>query len=100
MKSTSSLETSTSMILWDSLTIFSLLSLIPGLSFVGESTQDQLLVARQLRLHLFEHFLVGDSRVAHLLLVLLEDLAGFFADPVLDRDFFDHRLANALGQLR
>jgi hypothetical protein len=59
------------MILCDNRTIFSLLILIPGLSHWLQSLpQNQLAIARQLRFHFFEHFLIGDASAAHGILML------------------------------
>src|SRR5579859_2323301 len=58
--------------------------------------QNQLAVARQLRFHLFVHFLVRNARPAHLVLVLDEDISHLFVQPVLHRHFFHHALPQSL----
>src|SRR5690348_824872 len=84
MNSTSSLDTSTSVIWWESLTIFSRLSriILFHVPFpVGSLSQHQLAISRQVLLHLLVHFLVGDARATHLVLPLHEDLAHFLVQP-------------------
>src|SRR5437016_3519427 len=100
MNSTSSLATSTSVIWWESLTIFSRLSriILVQVPFPARSLpQYQLAVPRQVLFHLFVHFLVRNSGAAHLILPLHEDLAHFLVQPVFDRQLFDHALANPRG---
>src|SRR5580704_861622 len=114
--STSSLETSTSVIWWEIRTIFSRLSRIPvarpqvlkmcnlyrpmelnpAQPGVAVLPQNQLAITRQLLLHLFVHFLVRDTRPAHFVLMLGKDLAHFFVQPVLDGDLFHHALPQPL----
>src|SRR5271157_3176359 len=59
-------------------------------------TQNQFAVARQLALHLLEHFLIRDTRAAHLVLVLGQNRAYFFVDFVLYGDLFHHPVAHPL----
>src|SRR6267154_4179022 len=93
MNSTSLLATRTSIILWDIRTIFSRVSRI--FPFFLSLPQDQFFVAGQLRFHFLEHFLIRDTGVSHLLLMLNQNLAGFLIDAVFDGNLFEHGLAEA-----
>src|SRR5580704_16407625 len=66
---------------------------LPG---VAALPQNKLAIARQLLLDLFVHLLVRDARAAHFILMLGEDLAYFFVQPVLDGDLFHHPLPQPL----
>src|ERR1700740_1194164 len=115
--STSSLETSTSVIWCDRRITFSRLSFMSDLprwrmaqrsptqlvkdrwakeDSAMRSPQHQLAVARQLRFHLFVHLLVGDARAAHFVLVLHQNLAHFIVQAIFHGQLFHHALPHAL----
>src|SRR4029077_3196411 len=58
--------------------------------------QNQLAIARELLLHLLVHLLVRDAGAPHLILMLEEDIAHLFVEPVLDGDLFHHALPETL----
>src|SRR6202158_233621 len=99
--STSSLDTRTSVMIWESRMVFSRVSRI-GWSWVfpfvplrqtgaaGESlvsSEDQFPLTRQFALHLFIHFLIGSARATHIVGILGQNLANFFIQAVLDANF-------------
>src|ERR1700733_5943312 len=90
--STSSLETSTSVIWWESRMIFSRLS---RMQWRPALAQNKLAVASELSFHLFVHFLVRDSGSSHFILMLRQDVAHFVVEPIFDGDFFHHLCAHA-----
>src|ERR1700737_4485654 len=106
--STSSLETSTSVIWCDNRTTFSRVSLMLSTQPLGSSNsstssdarqgspQHQLAVARQLRFHLLVHLLVGHAGAPHLVLMLYQNFAHFVVQAVLDGQLFHHALAHTL----
>src|SRR4029077_4758455 len=53
-------------------------------------SQNQLAVPCQLLLHLLVHFLIRDACPPHLVLMVNQDLAYFFVEPVLDGQLFKH----------
>src|SRR5690242_10442623 len=92
IKSTSWLDTSTSVIWWDSRIIFSRVNRMRCGMASHEvarfgvapraSPQHQLAVSRQLGLHLFVHLLVGDACPPHLVLVLDQYLPHLIVEAV------------------
>src|SRR5580704_10210499 len=85
INSTSSLETSTSVIWCERRMIFSRLSRMSSVPLVQrkmELTQDQLAVAGELSFHLFVHLLIGDAGSAHFVLMLRQDLTHFIVQAI------------------
>src|SRR6202171_1894627 len=99
--STSSLDTRTSVMIWESRMVFSRVSRI-GWSWVfpfvplrrtraaGEklvSSENQFPLTCQLALHLFVHFLIGSARATHIVGILGQNLANFFIQAILNANF-------------